>query len=577
MRSKLSDFSGKLLTIVTGIGVISLMSGLLSSCSIDILENYGNPFGRENFREIGLGTIGSEGGAIEADSVYVVVPEGAFDETVEITILRNKRDTTFRDYSLTPMYSLTGLPKSINLPIKVYLPYGGIIEGDTLIAVGERGYATSTDTMRFAYHTLDGNGADGLISFYYPAGEDEFPDETGQMQAVPSDLRFTLINGYGKHQSSGGHFEISYPQQYLAGALKVGNFFELAYDSCMAMNYELTAREWPVQVIIKQLDQYSLYTQYIADSANPSDDGLSALFSHGKFAVGAERLSDDQFLLYSTAHEFFHLVQNLYEFSAPWAEPNQAWLKEATAVWFENKFSASDKYVSSSIVDSEHLVFEGLQKADGTHGYGLSFLIKDLVEDYGEPVVWRIFNSIKEGRIPEATVDPVDAFLDELEEPLDQYWHRLLADYVSGHYYGSTVNVRFLDNPDRYLQIMSFIKTSVRQTAAYQFNDLSGAIYKIQLNDVDWPAESRIGLTINPSSDCGMTVFTYKPGAGINVLDEVMPGQDGQLIITNLNEIQSGAYELVVLVSNTRHIPDYTGFQPVELNVELNPLGLPDN
>ena len=124
---------------------------------------------------------------------------------------------------------------------------------------------------------------------------------------------------------------------------------------------------------------------------------------------------------------------------------------------------------------------------------------------------------------------------------------------------------------------MSFIKTSVRQTAAYQFNDLSGAIYKIQLNDVDWPAESRIGLTINPSSDCGMTVFTYKPGAGINVLDEVMPGQDGQLIITNLNEIQSGAYELVVLVSNTRHIPDYTGFQPVELNVELNPLGLPDN
>ncbi|MEA1878897.1 MAG: hypothetical protein U9N86_18785 [Bacteroidota bacterium] len=571
---KLKDFSfleWKIRIIGLSAILVLIVFGV-HSCSDDFFQNYGNPFDRDTFKEIATGTIGVGGGVIEADSVKIVIPPGAFDEDAKLILYINKRDTTFGDHGLTPMYKVSGFPATVNLPLEFTLPYAGAINGDTLVALGEEGFATSLDTTHWAYHSHPAGLSQGLVGFTYPAGQ----TKTSLVFDMLSELKFLLIDGYTRRLSSGKHFNVAFPLDQLAGAMKLGSYFELAYDTCAKMGFVTDARTWPVDVMVKNIDYLGVYTTYIADGDNPTDLAVTSVIDKGRFTINLQYLNNDKELLFTATHEYFHMIQNLYEFSAPWAEPHQSWFMEATSVWFEHKFSADPNYMSSAFINREHYIFNGLQGDSAAHGYGLPYVISDLVEHHGKDIVRNIFEKVKAGNIPGSTVDPVEAILAELKMPVSQYWHGLLGSFVLGEYFGGAASYKILDNPNMYLKTYTVDKSLVKETAAYHYKDLSGAFFKLILSEPNWPVDSKLKFSVSPAIDCGLMVCKFKASQEISVLKEVFPGGDGIVIVEDLSGLQQAGYELVVMVSNTRNVPDYTSTQVVELNIELNPDDPPD-
>lgn len=571
---KLKDFSFLVWkTRIIGLtAILVLIVFGVHSCSDDFFQNYGNPFDRDNYKEIANNTIGAGGGVISADSVRIVIPPGAFDEDAKLILFINKRDTTFGDHGLTPMYKVSGFPATVNLPLEFTLSYAGTINGDTLVALGEEGFASSLDTSHWAYHSHPAGLSQGLVGFTYPAGQ----TKTSLVFDMLSELKFLLIDGYTRRLSSGKHFNVAFPLDQLAGAMKLGSYFELAYDTCAKMGFVTDARTWPVDVMVKNTDYLGAYTTYIADGDKPTDLAVTSVIDEGRFTINLQYLNNDKELLFTAAHEYFHMIQNLYEFSAPWAEPHQSWFKEATSVWFEHKFSADPNYMSVAFINREHYVFYGLQGDSAAHGYALPYVINDLVEHHGKDVVRTIFEKIKAGNIPGSTVDPVAAILAELKMPVSQYWHGLLGSFVLGNYFGGKANFKILDNSNMYLKTYTIDKSLVKETAAYQYQDLSGDLFKLTLSEPNWPVDSKLKFSVSPAKDCGLMVCKYKLGQEISVIKEEFPGGTGTVTIEDLPDLQQAGYELVILVSNTRNVPDYTSTQAVELNIELNPDDPPD-
>ena len=64
-------------------------------------------------------------------------------------------------------------------------------------------------------------------------------------------------------------------------------------------------------------------------------------------------------------------------------------------------------------------------------------IIKDIAETYGESAIVEIFDAIKAGILPSNAVDPVDAVLSVIDEPVDYFLEESLANHhivVLGNY-----------------------------------------------------------------------------------------------------------------------------------------------
>jgi len=544
------------------IHTLLLMILILNACSSDLFTDYGNPFSRDRFVELAIETIGTAGGEIAIDSVRVTIPEGAFSVNQELTIAVNKRDTTLKAYSTGSMYSISGLPDQLAEPLVISIPYSGSLSGDSLVAIGQLGWSTSLDTTRWAFHMVPAELASGLVSFSYP--------DTGKLADWSGgEIKFRMVNHYSSHASADGHFLLHYPESLFAQGLKLGTYLELIYDSCGQMGFDLDQRSWPLHVTVMDSKSTGYYTQYFNEGVDPTNEALRQAISLGKLSVGEQLLNNDPQLMLMLAHEFMHLVQNLYEFSAPWFEPRQAWLQEALAVWFEHKFSSNRPYVSHYMTGWESAVFAGLQGNEHQHGYGVPYIFNELVDQQGEEVVLSVFESIQSGSLPDLTIDTVDAILTQIEEGVDFFWFELLRDFVIGKYYSGSISLPLLNDPANYLRTLSVSPSFVRQTMAFQYPDLSGNIFRIVISDSEWSAKMKLKIALDPVPACGLVVFKYKAEEEISTVNERYPGEESVLSVGDLQQIRSDGYDLIVLVTNGRHLPDYTGQQALELSVEL--------
>lgn len=537
----------------------------LPFCNKDIFENY--PNSDNEFVEIGKGTIGPEGGTVTGESVEVIIPAGAFDESYEIRILSNDRDTIFSSQALTSTFKVTGLPLAANKKIQIRFPFSGQVDGDTLVAIGQYGYATSLDSTQWVYHGQEANLNNGFVEF-------EYPDErtkSGQFLNFPEEFNFLLLNGYSIMYSSAGHFSISFPMTEYTNSLQLATIMEAVYDTCTQMGFDMSSRHWPIPVMVKPIDAYGYYSRYITDPKNPTDKAIRNALNWGSFTIDQATLLDKIELSLTASHEFFHFVQNAYEFSDPWAEPYQSWLEEATAVWFEEKFSSDPFYVSAVIPGRENYVFLGMQADSAAHGYGISFIIRDLVQQYGEDVVKRIFQKIKDGLIPGSTVDPTKAILDEINQPIEQYWHELLGAYVEGSFYAGKVNSVLLNKSKSYTKSLTVRKSIGDLNSRDEYQDLSGKLFLFMLDESGgWDADDKLEFKVNKPNDCGVMVLKIIPGGEISLLAETHPGKNGQVTIGDLQSLQDDGYLVIALVTYAHTSKNYVSKDWVDLDVKIN-------
>lgn len=569
--------------------LISTFLLVLSSC--DIIDSI---FGSEDddvngtvgpgYGLIGTQVIGSTGGEINLDSIIVNVPSGAFDENTEISISVGEDNDGFDEYGISSLYQISGLPSTINKPVRISIKYHGTLEGDTLVALGEMQYSTSLDSSLYSYQAENASDSSGYLVYDLPAYSSLA--RSTQPLGIYSNSGTKNIIALGKYTmsfSSGRHFLLCYPMTHKPDAILMGEYFETAYIKCKAMEFSYTARtSWPVNVLTKRVKKnyagrYSYKISHPNGKKTVTDAELRSFINRGRFTINLAILSDDLKLRTAVGHEFLHLVQNCYEFSAPNIEPEQKWLKEATAVWIMEKYSNMSNYIPMAGFNMETYPFDGWQYSDAKrsharHGYGLSVIFKDIVEVYGESAIVKIFEKVKSGILPSNATDPVDAVLSILNESVGNFWHGILGAYVLGHYYNSQVNFKFLDKSTSYKGgIVTIDPVNNKIPITLPYHDLSGKLFKIQPGDFSTLITVPLSFTVNDSSNCGILVCMYKQGSEITPIGEVFPGGSGVVILNDAKPIFDAGYELVVLVSNSSHnkSKNYQETKDIELVIEI--------
>ena len=362
--------------------------------------------------------IGTAGGEIDYNGIILSFPEGTFTEDNEITVNLLDETLEFGEYAASALYNVDGLPESINQPIRIKIKYTKSLEGDPLIAVGERKHAVSLDSTLFSYHSESALDSAGYLVYSLPVYSN--PTKTFQQKSAKSEkaMNFLVLNTYKRVPSSGGHFMLSYPLQFEQKGVLMGKYFETAYDTCQAMGFTDAGRTWPANVLARILSKEDentsgWYSYYTPGGALMNDLLIRGYINSGEFTINLNILSDDLELRATCGHEYLHLIQHLYEFSSPDIEPEQAWLQEATAVWIEEKYANIPNYYSSSLHGREYYPFYGWQNdvlvfesdtSHSKHGYGMALLVKDIADVYGDAAIVHIHEKIRAGTLPDGAV-----------------------------------------------------------------------------------------------------------------------------------------------------------------------------
>jgi hypothetical protein len=243
---------------------ISVIVIIMISCKLG--EDNLNNIGTTGYNLIGTQVIGPAGGEINLDSIIVKVPSNAFDENTELNIYVGVENDGFDEYGSSALYQIDGLPSAINKPIRLSIKYHGTIEGDTLVAIGEMGYAVSLDSSLYSYHTENASDSAGYLVYDLPAysslAKSTKPEDNNRSSAT----NIVALNAYKKVPlSSNGHFKLSVPMQYYQQGVQLGEHFECAYDTCQAIGFDLSARDWtnhPAKVLSKPLKILQLVLMY---------------------------------------------------------------------------------------------------------------------------------------------------------------------------------------------------------------------------------------------------------------------------------------------------------------------------
>lgn len=547
---------------------------IFSGCNL--IDDFIDDFKKED--PTATKVIGPAGGEINFEGIIIQIPENAFSGDNEVSIIVLENSSEFDGHSASSLFQVSGMPNSTSKPIRIKIKYNGTLEGEPLIALGEMKYSVSLDSTLHSYHTEKAVDSSGYLIFDLPAYSK--PEQDGQFKSnfLGNAMNFIALNAYTLGLSSGGHFALSYPLSYDKQGILMGEYFENAYDTCakMGFSYKVGSAEygWPARVMALSIAPGTggFYTSWGAKTM--SDKDLQGWVKDGDFTINTNILSNDNQLRVVCGHEFLHLVQNMYEFSSGTIEPEQAWLMEATAVWVEEKYSNTPYYYSSAFNNREDYPFDGIQyvgRGYAENGYGLTVLIKDIAEVYGENAVVKIHEKIKGGILPGSAVDPLDAIFSVLNEPVDEFCYRLFSSYILGHYYNKQASTKILDQVK--MQHTGYMITPEIKTKTFnhKYHDLSGELFWVSGGDFSSSSKVPLSFIVDDALNCGIMVCKYKAGGEISLLGEVSPGGNGQVILDDAKPVFGSGYDIVVLVVNTTHDDknNYQGTNEVNLRIDI--------
>ena len=88
----------------------------LLSCKND---NPTEPGGSTSNGAIATTTIGTEGGKLESSDFELNIPQGAFNENVELKLFELTNDDSFEDSRISNLFKVEGIPNDFTQPIKI--------------------------------------------------------------------------------------------------------------------------------------------------------------------------------------------------------------------------------------------------------------------------------------------------------------------------------------------------------------------------------------------------------------------------------------------------------------------------
>ncbi len=516
-----------------------------------------------NFENLTSLTINEEGGLIETDDFVLTIPPGTLDKGYEVVLLSATDPNNFGQNMLSKMFKVEGLPDTYKKPIGLSIKYEGSLSGESYIAMGEKVMPPSTGESITAFHLLNASDSSGWLSCHIPNPEDVKEENSKLKSSNETNISGFLagcVSSYRLVYSSEGHFEVKYPIFVSDNeATALAEYLEYAYKTIqytLGFSYKRRTK-WPVEVVVK---------------AFPFDNGAFGKYassmlgnSFGWLEINSDKIGDAANMKVTAGHEFFHLVQALYEnrnvYSKAKFESPYLWLHEATAVWSERLFSEDPDYQSTIVQPYQMAPFNGfiagLDEGAQPHGYGMSVLFNFLTDTYGNPCIVETYKSLYKGLPPlEAIIKNTDEPVNWLENFFRQYVMNRLNVYMTGASFWNQ-NVHDLYKIDDI--------NDIANTFSDSYADLSAKLYKIEISDNDIDEDDKITFTLEGEGVSEVTVLKYTRGQM-----QFIANSTSAVSIKNLKQdyLDKGSH-LFALVTNNRAVPPYTGSSDIDLHIKV--------
>ena len=513
-------------------------------------------------------TIGTEGGTINIDDFTLNIPSGLFDSDVTLELYDLVGLLPFDEDIITGAFRLEGLPDDYAQPLIPDIEYTGTLSDESFIVVSEEVLIPSLATGGMAYHLFPASDVSGFLTYTSSNGSRSVTayDHSSRSNGNSSFLDFFGITGWATYstgdnsRSNGvqGHFSITYPKYLIdrADIEALGQYLEKAYSTYESMGFSYANRtDWPVKVTVTKLKPHE-YGYHCPDWWGHNYTTLQ---------FNQDKLGEKTQLSTTAGHEFFHLVQYLYDprnaYNRAKFAPTHHWLNEACAVWAEEKFTDTSNYVSTVRHGNELTPFNGMHAGSvtgdaGEHGYGMSAFIKYLVTKYGESILRDIYVQILNQQ------HPVQAINLATNHNLFMIWEPFLREYVTGNIY-SVDKGQFTS---KHSMAGSFeIKSDADRTKTFteQYPDLSATLFMIKLDYPEIDKTAAITLTIDQDV-CDITAF--KVSNAIEYLDHA---PDKKLTIPDIRTLTDDGYDLLVMVTNSNYKEPYTNLTTIKLDIKV--------
>ncbi len=342
-------------------------------------------------------TIPPEGGSIRAGKVSVAFPAGTFGQPTQVTVRSAKPGTEFGPQPESHSYALDITGSCFAQPITVSYPGYGGANRDVPLVLSQSETDAAAQTLALPPNIVMGAVRGGSLSLQIPRAQ--CPPETGRKGYPREKLSSVVYPVRGVSPRTSQHFRANVPQDILAAYPGLDqlllNHAESAWTILTSFDYTFDdAIDYPVNInVVHGLD--------------PETWGLTSIPLGGKGSQYIELNADHCTPANSTAlratigHEFFHVVQNIYNPFTAYAINHPGlfgatffWLSEASSVWFESYMLGNLDYVSpvfAANVDNYPRGLENYVVADGKDaqnmGYWASGFVRWFVGQRGRDVV----------------------------------------------------------------------------------------------------------------------------------------------------------------------------------------------
>jgi hypothetical protein len=262
---------------------------------------------------------------------------------------------------------------------------------------------------------------------------------------------------------------------------------------------------------------------------------------------------------------FFKLVQETNDASKAYYDRLYVnyWFHYATRSWCEELFTEQSNYVPADFKGNELAPFDGICLSLNNfgfaedHGYGMSAVIKYLVDQYGNSVLTKVYDRLREKE------NCITAIINSVKDSTKTWWPDFFKEYVGGRIYGVKGNL-FAESKLGEFNINSKSDTLKIFTGSYR--DLSAKIYRINLNypDIDSSAQIRFQLNTGISSEYVTVMVFGLKGDSLEYFDQ---GDD--LTVKNAKDLTSQGYDLVAVVVNSLYEAPYNEKSNIDLEIKV--------
>ncbi len=506
-------------------------------------------------------TIGNNGGIIETDNIKITIPGGAFQENSELKILTSIEENLFADNTMSDFFVLDGLPTEISKPINIKIKYNGTLTDSSFIAIGETNFIKSLNKNSTSFQLLSAKDSAGYLIATLPPLSGNALGKGESISSVNSDklaINLGAIAGYVSYVSQQGHFKINFPSSVLTQTYDLADYLENAYSKIQAMGFSYSQRtKWPVEVTVKRLKSTVFGYSYNSVWGD----------NYGYMEFNFDKMDDQENLKVSAGHEFFHLVQSLYDARNRYSKAKfftpHLWLDEASAVWAEEYFSSNSNYVSPIFTDNAYDILKGAKTGSITdeaasYGYGMASFIKYLTKKHDNSALVNVYENIYNGN------DAFSALSKVLSVDVGYNWNSYLKslytfDLYKNDLFKSASMVATAAGKQHKFTIKSVSDTL--QTYTSSLTDLSATMFSIK-NEF-----AKLDSSANLQFTCKEWNFQlYKVSNSESKF--IKSGKDS-LTLEGFKKITDAGYQIVAVLYNDDFDTPYTTTKDYEMVIRV--------